>query len=86
MTQVSFPAVLGPLPEERTSPYWVAKLFGTVEPGTDSTCSFSKNEPMCCYPLMCIQEGSDMGGRIRGLGTSESWFSLVYRAIVLFIP
>jgi hypothetical protein len=37
---------------------------------------FSKNEPMCCYPLMCIQEGSDMGGRIRGLGTSESWFSV----------
>jgi hypothetical protein len=30
-------------------------------PGTDSTCSFSKNEPMCCYPLMCIQEGSDIG-------------------------
>jgi hypothetical protein len=25
---------------------------------------------------MCIQEGFDMGGRIRGLGTSESWFSL----------
>jgi hypothetical protein len=25
-----------------------------------------------------------MEGRIRGLGTSESWFSLVYRAIVLF--
>jgi hypothetical protein len=22
---------------------------------------FSKNEPMCYYPLMCIQEGSDMG-------------------------
>jgi hypothetical protein len=31
---------------------------------------------MCYYPVMCIQEGSDMGGRIRGLGTSESWFSL----------
>jgi hypothetical protein len=27
-----------------------------------------------------------MGGHIRGLGTSESWFSLVYRAIVLFLP
>jgi hypothetical protein len=27
-----------------------------------------------------------MGGRIRGLGTSESWFSLVYRAILLFWP
>jgi hypothetical protein len=35
---------------------------------------------------MCIHEGSDMGGRIRGLGTNESWFSLVYRAIVLFRP
>jgi hypothetical protein len=31
---------------------------------------------MCYYPLMCIQEGSDMGSRIRGLGTSESWFNL----------
>jgi hypothetical protein len=37
---------------------------------------------MCCYPLICIQEGSDIGGRIRGLGTSDSWFSLVYRAIL----
>jgi hypothetical protein len=27
-----------------------------------------------------------MGGHIRGLGTSESWFSLVHRAIVLFWP
>jgi hypothetical protein len=27
-----------------------------------------------------------MGGRIRGLGTSKSWFSLVYGAIVLFSP
>jgi hypothetical protein len=25
-----------------------------------------------------------MGGHIRGLGTSESWFSLVYWAILLF--
>jgi hypothetical protein len=25
-----------------------------------------------------------MGGHIKGLGTSESWFSLVYRAILLF--
>jgi hypothetical protein len=39
---------------------------------------------MRCYPLMCIQEGSDMEGRIRGLETSDSWFSLVYRAILLF--
>jgi hypothetical protein len=41
---------------------------------------------MCCYPLMCIKKDSDMGGRIRGLGTSESGFSLVYRAILLFWP
>jgi hypothetical protein len=39
---------------------------------------------MCCYPFMCKHEGSDMGGRTRGLGTSESWFSLVYRSILLF--
>jgi hypothetical protein len=46
--------------------------------------SLSNDEPMCCYPLMCIQEGSDMGGRVRGLGTSEFWFSPVYRAILFF--
>jgi hypothetical protein len=27
-----------------------------------------------------------MGGRIRGLGTSESWFSLIYGTILLFLP
>jgi hypothetical protein len=36
----------------------------------------SKNEPMCYYPLICVQEGSDMGGRTIGLGTIESWFSV----------
>jgi hypothetical protein len=36
----------------------------------------SKNEPMCYYPLMCIHEGSDMVGRIIGLGTIESLFSV----------
>jgi hypothetical protein len=35
---------------------------------------------------MCIKKGSDMGGRIRGLGTSDSWFSLVYGAMLLFGP
>jgi hypothetical protein len=29
----------------------------------------SKKEPMCCYPLMCVEEVSDMGVRIIGLGT-----------------
>jgi hypothetical protein len=36
----------------------------------------SKKEPMCCYPLMCIEEVSDMGVRIIGLGTIESLFSV----------
>jgi hypothetical protein len=49
----------------------------TKIPGTDFTCSLSKNEPLCGYGLMCIQEGYDIGGRIRVLGTSESWFSIV---------
>jgi hypothetical protein len=36
----------------------------------------SKKEPMCCYPLMCVEEVSDMGVRIIGLGTIESLFSV----------
>jgi hypothetical protein len=32
LTQAPHPTASGPLPEERTSPYWVAKLFGAVEP------------------------------------------------------
>jgi hypothetical protein len=31
LTQAPLPAAPGPLPEERTSPYWVAKPFGAVE-------------------------------------------------------
>jgi hypothetical protein len=36
----------------------------------------SKKEPMCCYPLMCIEEVSDMGVHIVGLETIESLFSV----------
>jgi hypothetical protein len=60
----SLPAASVPLPEERTHLYWVAKLVGALEP--HSTCNLSKSEAIYCYSFMCMQDGYDMGGHIRG--------------------